>query len=128
LTDYLHERTALLPRVRLRPVRGIIGKSTEQAMLIGVVQGYRGLVGALIARLRRELGPRTPVIATGGYASLIARGVPGFAAVRPGLTLEGLRLVWRASPQPTPRGALRSRARPASGLMPPRAALMLPGP
>jgi type III pantothenate kinase len=97
MTDYLHEKTALLPRIRIREVRTAIGKSTEQAMLIGAVHGYRGLVRELIAELKRELkARRLPVVATGGYANLIAAGLPEISAVEPNLTLEGLRLVWSA--------------------------------
>ena len=97
MTDYLHEKTALLPRIKIREVRTAIGKSTEQAMLIGAVHGYRGLVRELIAELRKELKVRrVPVVATGGYAKLIAAGLPEIEAVAPDLTLEGLRLVWRA--------------------------------
>ncbi len=96
MTDYLHEKTALLPKIEIREVRSAIGKSTEQAMLVGAVQGYRGLVRELIGELRRELRvKKLPVIATGGYAKLIAAKLPEISAVEPDLTLEGLRLVWR---------------------------------
>ena len=44
MTEYLHERTALLPRIRIREVRTVVGRNTEEAMLIGAVNGYRGLV------------------------------------------------------------------------------------
>ena len=37
---------------------------------------------------------RLPVVATGGYARLIAAKLPEVTAVEPNLTLEGLRLVW----------------------------------
>lgn len=95
MTDYLHERTALLPRIRIRAVRRLVGRSTEEAMRIGAVHGYRGLVRELIAGLRRELGvKRLPVVATGGYAGLMARGVAEIGRVDPLLTLEGLRLSW----------------------------------
>ena len=97
MTDYLHEKTALLPRIRIREPRSAIGRSTEQAMLVGAVQGYRGLVRELIGTLRRELrARRLPVIATGGYAGLIAAKLPEITAVEPKLTLEGLRLLWHA--------------------------------
>lgn len=97
MTDYLHEKTALLPRVKIREVRTAVGKSTEEAMLIGAVHGYRGLVRELIAELRKELkARRLPVVATGGYAKLIAAGLPEIRAVEPDLTLEGLRQVWLA--------------------------------
>ena len=98
MTDYLHEKTALLPRIRIREVRSAVGKSSEQAMLIGAVHGYRGLVRELISALKRELKVRRlPVVATGGYARLIASKMPEIKAVDPLLTLEGLRLVAQAS-------------------------------
>jgi type III pantothenate kinase len=64
-------------------------------MLVGAVHGYRGLIRGLIAELRQELGTRRlPVVATGGYAELIAAKLPEISAVDELLTLEGLRLVW----------------------------------
>ncbi len=94
MTDYLHEKTALLPKIKIREVNAIIGKNTEQAMLIGAVHGYRGLIRELAQELRIELkSRRLPVIATGGYAKLIAARLPEITAVNPLLTLEGLRLL-----------------------------------
>jgi type III pantothenate kinase len=96
MTDYLHEKTALLPKIKIREIKSAIGKSTEHAMLVGAVQGYRGLVRELITELKRELKTqKLPVIATGGYAKLIAAKLPEISAVAPDLTLEGLRLVWQ---------------------------------
>jgi type III pantothenate kinase len=98
MTDYLHERTALLPRVEIRAVRRYVGRSTEEAMRIGAVHGYRGLVRELIAGVRAEMGvEQLPVVATGGYAGLVARGLPEIKAVDPGLTLEGLRLFFQGT-------------------------------
>ncbi len=98
MTDYLHEKTALLPKIRIREVTAVVGKNTEQAMLVGAVHGYRGLVRELIAELKRELRARDlPVIATGGYARLMASKLPEISAVEPNLTLEGLRLTWAAT-------------------------------
>ena len=95
MTDYLHEKTALLPKIKIREIKSAIGKSTEHAMLVGAVQGYRGLVRELIGELKRELKTKNlPVVATGGYAKLIAAKLPEISAVAPNLTLEGLRLVW----------------------------------
>jgi type III pantothenate kinase len=97
MTDYLHEKTALLPKISIREIKSVVGKSTEEAMLIGAVAGYRGLVRELIGSLKRELrAKKLPVVATGGYAQLIAAKLPEISAVAPDLTLEGLRLVWLA--------------------------------
>ena len=101
MTDYLHEKTALLPRIKIREIKTSIGKSTEEAMLVGAVHGYRGLVRELIGELRRELKvKRLPVVATGGYAKLMASKLPEISAVEPNLTLEGLRLTWEADGVP----------------------------
>lgn len=98
MTNYLHEKTALLPKIQIRDIRTAVGKSTEEAMLVGAVHGYRGLVRELIGELKRELrAKRLPVVATGGYAKLIAARLPEIIAVEPDLTLEGLRLVWQAT-------------------------------
>ena len=97
MTNYLHEKTALLPKIEIREIKSAIGKSTEEAMLVGAVHGYRGLVRELIAELKRELRvKKLPVVATGGYAKLIAAKLPEISAVEPDLTLDGLRLAWQA--------------------------------
>jgi type III pantothenate kinase len=95
MTDYLHEKTALLPRIQMREIAAVVGKNTTQAMLIGAVHGYRGLIRQLVAELKGALRcRRLPVVATGGYGKLIAAKLPEITAVEPLLTLEGLRLVW----------------------------------
>jgi type III pantothenate kinase len=95
MTDYLHEKTALLPKIQIREEEAVVGKSTEQAMLIGAVHGYRGLIRGLLDELKRELKcRRLPVVATGGYAKLMAARLPEITAIEPLLTLEGLRLAW----------------------------------
>jgi type III pantothenate kinase len=96
MTDYLHEKTALLPKIKIHEPKNVVGKSTEHAMLVGAVHGYRGLIRGLIIELKRELKMENlPVIATGGYAKLIAAKLPEISAVKTDLTLEGLRLVWK---------------------------------
>jgi type III pantothenate kinase len=94
MTDYLHQRTALLPRISLIEPPAALGKSTKHAMLAGAIFGYRGLVREILRQIKSELGARRlHVAATGGYAELIASGVKEIHGVAPGLTLEGLRLI-----------------------------------
>ncbi len=95
VTDYLYQRTALLPRITLAEPRSVIGKSTVEAMRVGAVVGYRGLVKEILAALRREPGlGRAVIVATGGYGDLIARKIPDIQHVNPLLTLEGLRFIY----------------------------------
>ncbi len=93
MTDYLHEKTELLPRIKLRKPRRIIGKSTEEAMQIGAIYGYQGMIQGLLRQICRSLKSESvPTIATGGCAKLVCKNVSEFTAIRPFLTLDGLRL------------------------------------
>ena len=64
-------------------------------MLSGAVYGYRGLVRQILKEIGKELGitGKLPVVATGGYAELIAAGLPEIRAVQEDLTLDGLRII-----------------------------------
>jgi type III pantothenate kinase len=95
MTKFLYQRTALLPKLSLKEPRSAVGRSTVEAMRSGAVIGYRGLVREIIARIKAERFPRKKVhvIATGGYADLIAARLREIDAVHPNLTLEGLRIV-----------------------------------
>jgi type III pantothenate kinase len=95
MTNFLYDRTALLPRISLREPGSAIGKSTNQAMLAGAIFGYRGLVREILQRIIAEKSwtGRVRIVATGGYARLIARKLPEVDIVHENLTLEGLRLV-----------------------------------
>lgn len=95
MTEYLHDRTALLPFIKLSEPVSAVGRSTRDAMISGAVYGYRGLVSEIILRVKKEAFPRRrpKVIATGGDASLIAAGSALFDAVDPLLTLRGLLVV-----------------------------------
>jgi len=95
MTNFLYQRTALLPKLLLKEPRSAVGKSTMEAMRAGAVIGYRGLVREIIGRIRAERFARQKahVIATGGYADLIAAELGEIDSVHPNLTLEGLRIV-----------------------------------
>jgi type III pantothenate kinase len=92
MTDYLHERTALLPRVDLSEPTNAIGTSTKDAILAGAAIGYRGMVKGILEALRQELvSPK--IVATGGDAAWIVSGMEESILVDADLTLHGLRLV-----------------------------------
>jgi type III pantothenate kinase len=95
MTNFLYQRTALLPRLSLKEPHLAVGKSTVEAMRSGAVFGYRGLVREILARIRTEQFSRKKVVvvATGSYARLIAGQLPEVVMIHPHLTLEGLRIV-----------------------------------
>ncbi len=92
-TEALFEHTAKLPRVELVRPKHVIGRDTVSAMQSGFIFGYVGLVEGLVARIQQELGKKTKVIATGGYAELLAKETKVIEIVDPTLTLTGLRII-----------------------------------
>ncbi|MFA5629305.1 MAG: type III pantothenate kinase [Dehalococcoidales bacterium] len=93
-SEALFQRAAMLPRIDLTVPGKVIGTNTVDAMKSGVFYGYVGLVESMVARLREEIGGKAKVIATGGFAGLIAKGTKAIDEVNPDLTLVGLRLIY----------------------------------
>ena len=83
-----------LHRVELARPKAAIGQSTDAAVQSGVIYGYVGLVEGIVARFKAELGDEAKVIATGGWAELIAPETSVIDLVDPDLTLMGLRMIY----------------------------------
>ena len=93
--DALVGNTAKLPRIAIEAPKSdsVIGRNTEDQMLIGVFWGYVAMMEGLIARMRAEIGRPAKVVATGGLAVLFDEATDIFDAVDPDLTLDGLALL-----------------------------------
>lgn len=99
--EALFIRAAMLPRVELTKPKHAIGTNTTAALQSGIVYGYVGLIEGLVAHIQKELGEKALVVATGGYAELMAKETPVIDIVNPDLTLIGLRLIYDMNrPQP----------------------------
>ncbi len=97
MTDYLAERTALLPHISLGGrVRGPLGRSTRAGMRIGAQVGYGGMVAAIAEHIRQALSiPQVTLCATGGFAHWVLDQVELPFRFDPTLTLYGIsRIYW----------------------------------
>lgn len=92
-SEALFERAAKLYRVGLERPKNAIGKNTVAAIQSGTLFGYVGLLEGVVARFKRELGGAPKVVATGGWAHLLAKETQVFDAVDENLTLTGLRFI-----------------------------------
>lgn len=92
--DALSARTALLPRIELEPQPRVLGTSTPESIRSGLLHGFGALCDGLVNKLKAECAPRAQVIATGGYAKMISTYCQTIDCVNPGLTLDGLKLLW----------------------------------
>jgi type III pantothenate kinase len=91
--EALYEHAAKLPRIEIQKPANVIGTSTTGSMQSGLFYGYVALVDGILTRMKKELGPNTKVIGTGGQAQFISQGTQLIETVDPNLTLDGLQLV-----------------------------------
>ena len=90
----LHEKTASLPTLPLARPSSPIGGSTEQAMLLGVYSGIRGMVKELVENYATQLGRWPDLIATGGDAEVLFKDWELVHAVSPELVMYGIALAY----------------------------------
>ncbi len=91
--EALFTRASKLPRIELIPPEKAIGKNSVEAMQAGIMFGYAGLIENLVGRIRKEMGGKAKVIATGGLSAVIASETQVIEIVDKNLTLVGLRLI-----------------------------------
>ncbi len=95
--DALVNATAKLPRIAIEAPANtsVIGRNTEDQMLIGIYWGYVAMIEGLIARMKSEIAMPVMVIATGGLAALFQQHSHLFDRIEPDLTLRGLALLYK---------------------------------
>ncbi|MEQ8772369.1 MAG: type III pantothenate kinase, partial [Erythrobacter sp.] len=99
--DALVGKTAKLPRIAIRApdFTSVIGRNTEDQMLIGVFWGYVAMMEGIVERMRAEIGRPAQVVATGGLAILFDEATDMFDHVDADLTIEGLGILARQAAQ-----------------------------
>jgi type III pantothenate kinase len=97
--DAVVAAAAKLPRIAIQAPASddVIGRNTEDAMRSGIYWGYVAMLEGMVERIRRQIGRKTKVIATGGLASLFDRKTDIFDAIEPDLTIRGLALLYERS-------------------------------
>lgn len=88
--------TAKLPHFELNKPKSVIGKNTIHNLQSGIIYGYVGQVEYIVARMKEEMDAKdAKVIATGGFAHLLASETKIIDHIDGMLTLKGLRLIYQ---------------------------------
>lgn len=100
LADALSQKTSKLPKIEIKKAKKVIGSSTIEAIQSGIYFGYIGLTDGIIERMISELGEKPGIIATGGFAQIIADGLELIEIFDANLMLDGLRLIYEKKQKP----------------------------
>ena len=92
MLNYLSEKTALLPNIKLSSYSNNIGRSTQEAILIGANKGFNGMVKEIINGIEIEIGKSKKVL-TGGFASWFFETTDIEAEYDEFLTLRGIGVI-----------------------------------
>ncbi|HQZ98094.1 MAG TPA: type III pantothenate kinase [Pyrinomonadaceae bacterium] len=85
--------TSKLPEVVIEKPSSVIQNTTIGSIQSGVVYGYFGLASSLIEQVKAESSNNAKVIATGGFARMIAENTDQIDIVDENLLLDGLMLL-----------------------------------
>ncbi|MCC7429605.1 type III pantothenate kinase [bacterium] len=89
----LISKTAQLPEIELAFPNSMIGKNTVECIQAGILFGLAFQIDGIVAELCKEFSSGILVLATGGFAELVATKSKTIAKVEQNLVLEGIRLI-----------------------------------
>ncbi len=86
----LASKASLIPSLKLKKVKNVLGKNTISAVRSGFYWGYIGLVENIIDKISKHTKKKYKLILTGGYSHLFIRSIKQKARLDKDITIKGL--------------------------------------
>ena len=86
----LVSKASLIPSLKLKKVKNILGKNTISAVRSGFYWGYIGLVESIIDKISKHTNKKFKLILTGGYSHLFINSIKQKARIDKDITIKGL--------------------------------------
>ena len=86
----LTSKASLIPSLKLKKVKNVLGKNTISAVRSGFYWGYIGLVENIIDKISKHTKKKYKLILTGGYSHLFIKSIKMNAYIDKDITIKGL--------------------------------------
>ena len=86
----LTSKASLIPSLKLKKVKNVLGKNTVSAVRSGFYWGYIGLVENIIDKISKHTKKKYKLILTGGYSHLFIKSIKQKARLDKDITIKGL--------------------------------------
>ena len=86
----LTSKASLIPSLKLKKVKNVLGKNTISAVRSGFYWGYIGLVENIIDKISKHTKKKYKLILTGGYSHLFIKSIKRKAYIDKDITIKGL--------------------------------------
>ena len=83
-------KASLIPSLKLKKVKNVLGKNTVSAVRSGFYWGYIGLVENIIDKISKHTKKKYKLILTGGYSHLFIKSIKQKARIDKDITMKGL--------------------------------------
>ena len=86
----LSSKASLIPNIKLKKIKKILGKNTNNSIISGFYWGYIGLINNIIKLIIKDSNSMYKIKITGGYAYLFKNSIEYICELDKDITLKGL--------------------------------------
>jgi len=94
MNESLAKETSTLPEIPLIPPETALGIDTTRCIQSGLFYGTAGAIEKILNEIEKAVDLKLKVVVTGGYGGIVHKFLKRRHAVRPHLTLEGLKILY----------------------------------
>ena len=89
----LISNASLIPNLKLKEIRQVLGKNTVSAVRSGFYWGYLGLVENIINKIYKQTKKKYKIVITGGFSELFFNSLKIKAVIDKEITMKGLQKI-----------------------------------
>ena len=86
----LSDRASLIPKIKLKKIKKIIGVDTNTAVRSGFFWGYAGLIDNIVNLIIKETRKSFKIVITGGFSDLFKKSIKTKFIQNKNITINGL--------------------------------------